>query len=73
MRLQEFFWTGTDIMLIPVDEEHFKVKVLVAVSPQFFGWVTGLGGMIEIAGPENVVEEYRNYLETILKRYSCPD
>lgn len=64
---------GTDIMLIPVDEEYFKVKVLVAVSPQFFGWVTGLGDMIEIAGPENVVEEYRNYLKTILKNYSCPD
>ena len=64
---------GTDIMLIPVDEEHFKVKVLVAVSPQFFGWVTGLGDMIQIVGPKNVVEEYQNYLETILKRYSCPD
>ena len=63
---------GTDIMLIPVDEEHFKVKVLVAVSPQFFGWVTGLGDMIEIAGPKNVVEEYRNYLKNILKSYSCP-
>lgn len=64
---------GTDLMMIPVDEEYFKVKVLVSVSPQFFGWVTGLGDLIEIAGPENVVEEYKKYLKTILNKYSCPD
>lgn len=64
---------GTDLMMIPVDEERFKVKVPVSVSPQFFGWVTGLGDLIEIAGPENVVEEYKKYLKTILNNYSCPD
>lgn len=57
---------GKNVMLIPKDEEHFHVKVLVAVSPQFFGWVTGVGVKMKIAKPESVKNEYREYLLKIL-------
>ena len=40
-----------------------------SVSGQFFGWLTGLGTQVRLAGPENVVEEYRNYLKKIYGRY----
>lgn len=60
---------GQDVPLVPVDEEHFYVKPLVAVSQQFFGWVTGIGSMVQIAGPENVKREYKEYLDTIIKNY----
>ena len=42
---------GTDVMIVPADEGQFRVRVLVAVSPQFFGWVTGIGVRLRIAGP----------------------
>lgn len=45
---------GHDIWLIPQGEDHFKTKVLVSVSPQFFGWVTGIGSGMKITGPDNV-------------------
>ena len=60
---------GQDVPLVPIDEEHFYVKPLVAVSPQFFGWLTGLGNVVRIDGPEHVKEEYKEYLEGILKNY----
>ena len=60
---------GQGIPIVPVDEEHFYAKPLVAVSQQFFGWVTGLGNMVKISGPENVKEEYKHYLNQIIKNY----
>lgn len=48
------------------DEEHFSVRVRVAVSGQFFGWLTGLGIGARIAAPDEVSEEYRKYLEQVL-------
>ncbi len=60
---------GKDTMLIPEGEEHFRINVLVSVSPQFFGWVTGLGSKVYIDGPRNVKEGYREYLEKILGKY----
>ena len=60
---------GQDVPLVPVDENHFYVKPLVAVSPQFFGWLTGLGNMVQINSPEHVKNEYKKYLEEILKNY----
>lgn len=50
---------GHRVKMIPVDEEHFTVDVDVAVSPQFFGWIIGTGGKMKIAGPEEVVKEFK--------------
>ena len=41
---------GHDVWLIPQGEDHFKTRVLVSVSPQFFGWVTGIGSGMKITG-----------------------
>jgi hypothetical protein len=60
---------GTDVMIVPADEGQFRVRVLVAVSPQFFGWVTGIGVRLRIAGPERVQKEYKEYLEGIMEGY----
>jgi len=48
------------------DEGHFSVRVKVAVSGQFFGWLTGLGREAVILSPAEVAEEYRKYLNQIL-------
>lgn len=60
---------GKDTMLIPDGKAHFRVHILVSVSRQFFGWVTGIGKEIQIAGPDNVKEEYKKYLQEILEEY----
>ncbi len=58
---------GNDIDTVPVDEEHFRAKVLVCTSPTFYRWVFGFGGDINIVGPQAVVEEYRSRLTAALE------
>lgn len=60
---------GSDIWMHPVDKEHFKARVKVAVSRPFFGWVTGIGPNMKIQGPEYVKDEYQDYLKKILSNY----
>lgn len=60
---------GTDVIMVPADEEHFRVKIVIAVSRQFFGWITGIGEQMRIAGPVRVQEEYRKYLKNIMSNY----
>lgn len=60
---------GYDVWLITQGEDHFKTRVLVSVSPQFFGWVTGIGSGIKITGPDNVKAEYKAYLQNVLENY----
>ena len=60
---------GSDIWMVPKDEEHFSANVTVTVSPLFFGWVTAIGEDRQIAGPEDVRAKYQEYLKKILGRY----
>lgn len=60
---------GRDVMLLPVDEHHFSVSVKVEVSPQFFGWVCGLGKGVRIVSPAAVVEQMGEYVKEIANMY----
>ena len=57
---------GQDVMMIPEKQETFRTMVSVAVSPQFYGWLAGIGKGIRILEPAEVKEDYRKYLEEIL-------
>ena len=59
---------GQEVALLP-EEDGFRVRVSVVVSPQFFAWLTGFGTDIRIAQPTAVAEEYRHYLSGILSQY----
>ena len=61
---------GQDLILIPDGEDHFTVTLPVMVSPQFFGWLFGLEGDVEVIRPRKVVEEYRARLGKQLEKYS---
>ena len=56
---------GKDVPLRPDGETHFIARVQVAVSEQFFGWMTGLGRDAQILSPSAVVEAYRRLLEDL--------
>lgn len=62
---------GREVSLVPEDADHFHVHVTIAVSPQFFGWVTGIGPGIEILSPSEVRDAYRTYLADILSKYTA--
>lgn len=60
---------GTEAALREKGESRIQVRVNVAVSRQFFGWITGLGPSVKIDAPHHVAEAYRNYLREILAQY----
>ena len=60
---------GKDVMMVPADENYFTVWVDVLVSPQFFGWVFSLGEGIEIVSPDEVVEEMKQKLKGMMRKY----
>ena len=60
---------GRDTVLRPVDEDHFEVKVDVAVSDQFLGWVIALGEGVTITGPEEVVGRMSEIGKKLSKKY----
>lgn len=60
---------GTGVSMRGAGKDEILVRVNVAVSRQFFGWVTGLGPGVRIVGPARVVSEYRTYLSEILRGY----
>lgn len=64
---------GREVSIRKRGEDHFTVRVKVALSGQFYGWVTGLGSGAKIVAPAETAEEYRDYLETVLKQYTEPE
>ena len=60
---------GKNVMLIPVDEEHFSVNVDVYVSNQFLGWIFSLGESVKIVEPDEVVERMKQEIERLRVQY----
>ena len=60
---------GKDVMMIPVDEDHFNVSVDVHVSRQFLGWVFSLGESVRILGPEAVVDQMKAETQRLIGQY----
>jgi len=57
------FGSGIDIR--QDGETHVKARISVAVSPQLYGWLTGIGASISF--PEQEAQKYKEYLESIIK------
>lgn len=60
---------GSDVMLIDNRDGTFTVNCDIAVSGQFFGWLTGLGSGVKIAAPQDVQKQYLSYLSECTKGY----
>ena len=60
---------GKEAAIRKRDENTFSVRATVAVSGQFFGWLTGLGAQARLIAPEEVVEQYHSYLQSVIGNY----
>lgn len=60
---------GKSVSMIKKDEDYFVVNVIVAVSRQFFGWIISLGSGVVITEPKNVVEQLKEEIRDLNKRY----
>lgn len=60
---------GSEAVMLKADENHFIARIKVAVSPQFFGWLAGLGTKAEVVSPQNVRDDMRKHIESISEMY----
>ena len=58
---------GTELMVQPLEDGYFAVNVTVVVSPQFFSWVFGLGGGVQILEPQDVRQQFQQQLKQLLE------
>ena len=61
---------GTEPILIRCEDgEHFRIHVQVQVSPQFYGWVAGFGGGVQITAPAAVRAEMAKTMQHIADQH----
>ncbi len=59
---------GRDVELRTMEDGFFRIRVQVAVSGQFFGWLAGIGPEAAIVAPEQTKVQYRQWLLEIVNR-----
>ncbi len=61
---------GKDISVKPSKKKGWTdVRVEVAVSDQFFGWIFGLGTNVKITAPASVVKAYKGEIDNLIEFY----
>ena len=58
---------GKGVSIEPVDEEHFRITVDVAINNVFYGWIFGFGGKVKIEEPEEIKENYKQMVKATLE------
>ncbi|MBE5950560.1 MAG: WYL domain-containing protein [Lachnospiraceae bacterium] len=60
---------GKEIPIHPAGDRRSETAVSVAVSKQFFGWIASLGRWVKIEGPDEVVQEMKEFAEKLADTY----
>ena len=60
---------GQESILVPDGPHHFTVTVEAVVSPQFLGWIFGLGDGVEVLSPQWARQALLEQLEGVAARY----
>lgn len=60
---------GKDITFRKLEEGYVSGRFSVSVSSQFFGWLSGLGPEVQMISPQNVINDYKDFLNNLLKNY----
>lgn len=60
---------GEHTHIYPYDEEFVRFKVNVQISDLFFGWCCSFGDKVRLVGPDNVVNDFRDYFSRFNELY----
>ena len=58
-----------DVRYARVDDTHFSVTAKVEISDQFFGWILGFGKKAKLLYPDDVIDQFRAYMDKIREMY----
>jgi len=59
---------GKDVIMIPDGDDHFLIRVRVALSPIFYGWVFQFGDLCEVLEPQSLKDELIQRAENFLNQ-----
>lgn len=59
----------TPLFVPEEDGAHFHFDVPVCVSPQFYGWVCGFGGKVEVMAPAEVRKGIHDMVQALAKQH----
>ena len=57
---------GKDVIMIPDGDTHFTIRVRVAISPIFYGWLFQFGDLCEVIEPQSIKNELINRAKDFL-------
>ena len=59
----------TPLFVPEEDGAYFHFDVPVCVSPQFYGWVCGFGGKVEVTAPAEVRKGIHDMVQALAKQH----
>jgi len=51
------------------DDKHFTISTKVYLSEPFYAWLFGFGTRVKILSPQNVIDEYKSYINKVTEMY----
>ena len=60
---------GREPVFCPEEDGHFHFDVPVCVSQQFFGWVCGFGGKVEVTAPAAVRTQLHEMVQSLAEQH----
>lgn len=64
---------GTQITMLPRDEDHFAFTAKVELSPPFYAWVATFGHSIVIESPDAAVKGMKDFLQRAADMYESKE
>lgn len=60
---------GEELHIVKVDDNTYRVKVIIQISKTFFAWVVGTQGKMSILSPPPVCEQFNAFVAKIKENY----
>ena len=60
---------GIETTMIPVSKTRFQAIIGAVISPQFFGWLIGLGPDNQLVAPTPVVRQLQEHIRRLQVQY----
>ena len=61
---------GQDTLFLPEADGYFHFDVPVCVSDQFYGWVCGFGGKVEVTAPAEVRQGLHDMVQKLAEQHN---
>ena len=62
---------GKEIIMVPDGDTHFTIRVSIAMSPIFYGWLFQFGDLCEVLEPQSLKDDLKKHAKNFLAQLAC--